>query len=70
MSLEQFNKEGFERALTLIKALDNPKRFMILSFLCEEELTVSELAEMIELNTFSDFITSFNITKKWFCGYK
>ena len=49
MKLEQFNKKGFEKALTLIKALDNPKRLMILCLLCDKELTVGELAERINL---------------------
>lgn len=49
MKLEQFNKKGFDKAVDLIKALDNPKRLMILCFLCDQELTVSELAEKIGL---------------------
>jgi len=50
MKTEQFNKKGFENALELIKALDNPKRLMILCFLCAEELTVSELSSRISLD--------------------
>lgn len=47
--MEQFNQRGFEKALSLIKALNNPKRLMILCFLCDEELTVGELAKRIGL---------------------
>jgi DNA-binding transcriptional ArsR family regulator len=50
MNINQFNQKNFEKAVVLIKALNNPKRLMILCFLCDEELTVSELAERINLS--------------------
>ncbi|MGD9639043.1 MAG: ArsR/SmtB family transcription factor [Alphaproteobacteria bacterium] len=40
-----FKKESLEKALGLIKALDNEKRLMILCMLCSKEMTVSEMAE-------------------------
>lgn len=44
-----FKKESFQKALGLIKALDNDKRLMILCLLCHKNMTVSEMAEVTEL---------------------
>lgn len=40
-----FNPEGFEKALALIKAMDNPSRLRILCLLCFKDLNVSEMSE-------------------------
>ncbi|MFC4348496.1 ArsR/SmtB family transcription factor [Kordiimonas lipolytica] len=39
-----FDAEGFERALTLIKSLDNRNRLLILCILCYREANVSDMA--------------------------
>lgn len=50
MRIEQFNQDGFNQALKLIKSLNNSKRLMILCLLCDTKLTVSELAQNIGLS--------------------
>ena len=39
-----FDAEGFERALTLIKSLDNRNRLLILCILCYRDANVSDMA--------------------------
>lgn len=41
---------GFEKALTLIRCLDNPNRLAILCLLCGRDLTVTEMAEAANLS--------------------
>lgn len=41
---------GFEKALTLIKCLDNPNRLAILCLLCGRDLTVTEMADAAGLS--------------------
>jgi len=45
-----FDSNGFEKALGLIKSLDNPNRLLILCLLCYKDLNVSEMAEAAELS--------------------
>jgi len=39
-----FDQEGFEKALALVKSLDNRNRLMILCMLCFRDVNVSEMA--------------------------
>lgn len=41
---------GFEKALTLIKCLDNPNRLAILCLLCGTDMTVTEMVAEAELS--------------------
>ena len=50
MEALEFKKESFDKALGLVKALDNEKRLMILCLLCHKEMTVSEMAEVTGLS--------------------
>ncbi len=45
-----FNQEGFDKALTLIKSLDNRNRLMILCLLCYRDMNVTEMASVIGLS--------------------
>lgn len=45
-----FDPEGFEKALSLIKSLDNRNRLLILCMLCEGERTVTEMAVAASLS--------------------
>ncbi|MBU6950093.1 helix-turn-helix transcriptional regulator [Hahella sp. HN01] len=46
----EFDPEGFEKALSLIKSMDNRNRLFILCLLCDGERTVTEMAEATELS--------------------
>lgn len=50
MSELPFDPAGFEKALSLIKSLDNRNRLLILCLLCHREANVSEMAEASELS--------------------
>jgi len=45
-----FDPEGFERALELVKSLNNRNRLLILCLLCYRDLNVSEMANASELS--------------------
>ncbi len=45
-----FDPKGFEKALTLVKSLDNRSRLLILCLLCYRDANVSEMAEAAELS--------------------
>lgn len=50
MSEIPFDPEGFEKALALVKSLDNRHRLMILCLLCYREANVSEMSEISGLS--------------------
>jgi len=45
-----FDPKGFEKALALIKSLDNRNRLLILCLLCYRNVNVSEMAEVSGLS--------------------
>jgi DNA-binding transcriptional ArsR family regulator len=49
MDLE-LDQQGFEKALALVKAMDNRHRLMILCMLCEGERTVTEMSRATGLS--------------------
>lgn len=47
---EGFDQEGFEKALSLVRAMDNRHRLMILCMLCERGRNVSEMSQATGLS--------------------